>query len=170
MTIFVDGYNLIFAASKMMDGFDIRDTETARDKLLELLARFKALRHDRIVVFFDGGPKAAHLPRRQFVRSMEVVFSEAREEADSDIKNAVSHDADPKNIRVITSDAAISRFVTRYKSRVTHSREFLREVEEALLESALPQDEPMEKYEGTSPEEAEYWRDVFGEELDQKDH
>jgi len=162
MTIFVDGYNLIFAASRVMGKkFDIQDTEAARENLIELLARFRALTQDRIVVFFDGGPEAAHLPRRQFVRGMEVVFSQVRGEADADIKNAVCQHAEPGNLRVVTSDTGIARFVTRYGSRVTDSVEFLHEVQKALHENALPQDEPMEKYGEISPEEADYWRQVF---------
>lgn len=163
MTIFVDGYNLIFAAAKKIGGYDISRTEEAREKLLELLGKYKAARGDRIVVFFDGGPDAAHLPRHAFSHGMELVFSDANSDADTDIKNAVSHDDHPRNIRVITSDGAIRNFVKRYYAAVTDSFRFLDEVLLALQESALPQDEPMEKYEDASGDDVDYWMSVFGD-------
>lgn len=168
MTIFVDGYNLIFAASKRIGGFDISATEAARERLLDLLGKFKSVRSDRITVFFDGGPEAAHLPRRQFARGMEIIFSDAVSDADTDIKNAVSHNEQPRTIRVVSSDHAICDFVRRHGAQVTSSEDFLAEMNAALHESALPQDEPIEKYEGASPDEVEYWLGVFGEDEDEE--
>lgn len=166
MTLFVDGYNLIFAASRRMPGFDIERTEAAREKLLDLLVKYKAARPERILVFFDGGPEAAHLPRRQMVRGLDVLFSDVKSDADTDIKNAVSHDDNPRAIRVITSDMAIRNFVRRFGAVVTESEEFLREVDEALRESSLPQDEPLEKYQGGAADETDFWLRQFG--LDEK--
>ncbi len=161
MALFVDGYNLAFKA-----GFDKKQTEAAREKVLALLAKFKSLRSERVVVFFDGGPEAAHLPRFQRERGMEIIFSDARSDADSDIKAAVSHEADPRAIRVITSDAAIRRFVEHYGATVTDSGTFLEEVRESLKDSSLPENEPIEKYEGGADEDADYWMKIFGDEDD----
>ena len=164
MTVFVDGYNLIFAASTFMPGVNIRAIEASRAKLLNLLAKYKALRDDRVVVFFDGGAEAAHLPRRSFVLGMEVVFSESKSDADSEIKNAVSCHDTPRNIRVVTSDAEIRRIVERCGAQVTGSKEFLDELRELMAENEVPEDEPVEKYGGGSPDEdVNYWRKVFGE-------
>jgi hypothetical protein len=158
VTLFIDGYNLAFRA-----GCDKEHTEAAREKILALLAKFKTVRSERIVVFFDGGPEAAHLPRRQMARGMEVVFSEAKSDADSDIKAAVSREANPRAVIVVTSDAAIRRFVEHYGATVTDSAAVLEEVEAALKESSIPRDEPIEKYEGTAGDDAAYWLRVFGE-------
>ena len=162
MPLFVDGYNLIFAASRRLPGFDIVHTETARDNLLSLLAKYKSLHAERIMVFFDGGPEAAHLPRRTMVRGLDVLFSNPGVDADDDIKNTVSHDDNPRSIRVITSDNAIRIFVERCGASVTDSAEFLRSLQETLKEHSLPQDEPMEKYEGGAGGEMDYWLSIFG--------
>lgn len=163
MTLYIDGYNLIFAAaSRRMPGYDISRTEAARDTLLSLLNKYRSVRADHIMVFFDGGAEAAHLPRRQMQRGMDVLFSAVDSDADSDIKYAVSHDDQPRNIRVITSDAAIRNFVQRYGATVTESREFLDEVANVLRDSELPTDEPLEKYEGNATGETDYWMNVFG--------
>ena len=163
MTLFVDGYNVIFAAARKLPGFDMNQTEAAREALLSLLAKFRALRADRVVVFFDGGPDAAHLPRHLTARGMEVIFSEAQSDADSDIKAAVARESNPRAITVVTSDAAICRLVERYGATVTDSAAFLDEIEAALKESAIPRDEPIEKYQGSAGDDAAYWLRVFGE-------
>lgn len=162
MAIFVDGYNLIFAASKKMEGFDITRTEEAREHLLDLLAKFRTIHRERITVFFDGGPDAAHLPRRTLEKGLEIVFSEANSDADSDIKQAVSHHENPRGIRVVTSDRAIQAFVRRYGAEVTDSAAFLEEVDHTLHRESFPADEPIEKYEGPPPDEVDYWWKVFG--------
>jgi hypothetical protein len=161
--LFVDGYNVIFAASGKLPGFDMRRTEAARDALLSLLAKFRSVRPNRVVVFFDGGPEAAHLPRRQIARGMEVIFSEAQSDADSDIKEAISREANPRAVVVVTSDAAIRRSVARCGAIVTDSAAFIEEVEGALKESSIPPDEPIEKYEGAAGDDAAYWLRRFGE-------
>lgn len=163
MPIFVDGYNLIFAASRSLPGFDIQRTEAARDSLIDLLVKYKSLHADRIMVFFDGGPEAAHLPRRTMVKGLDVLFSEVGVDADEDIKNAVSHDDNPHGIRVVTSDNAIRAFVERCGASVVDSAEFLRSLQETLKEHDLPPDEPIEKYEGGSGGETDYWLKMFGE-------
>lgn len=162
MPIFVDGYNVIFAASRVMPGFDIVRTEAARDHLLDLLQKYKSLHKERIMVFFDGGPEAAHLPRRMLSRGLDVLFSNPGVDADEDIKYTVAHDDNPRGIRVITSDNAIRVFVERCGASVTDSAEFLRSVQESLKEHDLPPDEPMEKYEGGTGGETDYWMKVFG--------
>jgi predicted RNA-binding protein with PIN domain len=162
VTLFVDGYNLIFAAARKLPGFDMKQTEAAREALLALLAKFHSGRSDRVVVFFDGGPEAAHLPKRQSARGMEVIFSEAKSDADSDIKAAISHEANPRAVTVVTSDAAIRHFVERFGATVTDSAAFLEEIEAALKESAIPSDEPIEKYEGSGGDDMAYWLRVFG--------
>ncbi len=169
MPLFVDGYNLIFAASKRMKGFDITETEAARDRLVELLARYRSIRNDRIEVFFDGGTEAAHLPKHAARRGINIRFSDAQSDADSDIKLAVTRHDNPHNVRVISSDMAIQRFVRRYGAEVTDSEAFLQEIADALEDKSVPQDEPIEKYEDVPPDDIEYWLGVFGEELDDSD-
>lgn len=163
MIVFVDGYNLIFAASRRYPEFDPKRPESAREKLIELLSRHKGVSSDRIVIYFDGGPEAAHLPRRQMIRGLDIVFSEANSDADTDIKNAVSHDGNPSIIRVVTSDVAIQSFVKRYGAAVTDSDEYLDEIEETSDDDTPPKDEPIEKYEGGVGDDKNFWMRIFGE-------
>ncbi len=169
MPLFIDAYNLIHAAMRRLPGFEIKggDTQSARDSLLDLLAKFRAVKPDRIVVFFDGGPDAQHLPRHALARGMEIQFSDADADADTDIKHAVSRSDAPRSIRVVSSDTAIQVFVKRYGAKVIDSGSFLREIADVLEDQSIPADEPIEKYEGAqSDDETEYWLGVFGEEFE----
>ncbi len=96
------------------------------------------------------------------IRGMDVYFSEAHSDADTDIKNAISHETRPQEIRVVTSDASIQRFVRSRGATVIEAAAFLDEVEESLRENAPPPDEPIEKYEGGVGEDKDYWLRVFG--------
>jgi len=160
--IFVDGYNLIGAAARKLEGYSLAASEPSREKLLGLLARYKSLGSSRMLVFFDGGAESSHLPRRQFQRGLDVMYSDPKTTADDDIKHAVSHADLPHEIRVVTSDRAVQAFVKRFGAKVTESADFLDEIAQALDESALPSDEPIEKYEGTSDGETDYWLRIFG--------
>lgn len=167
MPLFIDGYNLIHAArNRRLSGYDLvrGETEPARDHLLDLLAKYRAARTDKIIVYFDGGSDADRLPGHAMERGMDIRFSSADSDADTDIKNAVSRHDNPRAVRVITSDVAIQKFVRRYGAQVTGSGDFLDEIFDALEDHAIPDNEPIEKYEGpSSNDETEYWLGVFGE-------
>jgi len=168
--LFIDGHNVIGAAAHFMPELDLNRNEESRDRLIGLLARYRMVKHDRILLFFDGGYGAAHLPRRSMERGVDILYSEADSDADSDIKNMVSHDGNPRAIRVVTSDIAIQRFVRRYGARVIDSGEFMRELQQTLEESSVPHDEPIEKYEGaSSQDEIDYWLNVFGEQKEEEE-
>jgi len=168
MDIFVDGHNLMFFAERMDARYSVERGEPARDALLGLLSRYVAVKGDKMVCFFDGGRTGGHLPRQTFGRGLQIVYSDPKSDADTEIKQKVATHDRPAEARVITSDNAIRRFVEKFGARVTGSREFLTEVKEVLNEAAQPSDEPMEKYgEAPDPDE-EYWLKVFGDGGDDK--
>ena len=162
MPVIVDGYNL-----KCADGqLDIPNLETARERVIELLARYSASRGVEVIVVFDGGVEAAHLPRHRTIHGLEVIYSSPGSSADTEIKRMVSTLDNPHNSKVVTSDREIQKFARRFGAQVVSSRDFLREVREAMRQKdEIPSDEPIEKY-GGDPDDADYWLDVFGEEED----
>ena len=166
MDVLVDGHNLMFAASRMDPRFAVERGEPAREELLAMLSRYQAARGDRILCFFDGGAGGQHLPRHTFGYGLQILYSDALSDADTEIKNHVSHHPSPRDVRVITSDNAIQDFVSGFGAAVAGSRTFLREVRELLAHEAPPDGEPVEKYEGADDAEADFWLGVFGEEED----
>ena len=162
MDIIVDGHNLLFFAARGNSRFAVERGEAARDELLGLLSRYHRVTGNRILCTFDGGARGAHLPRYAFGGGLQILYSPAESDADTEIKSLVSHHERPSTVRVITADNAIRVFVQGFGAQVTASRDFLTEVEEALTEDTIPADEPIEKYDGPGEDDLEYWADVFG--------
>jgi len=158
----IDGHNLMFFASRRNKRFAVERGEAARDELLGLLARYQKVKGGRVVCVFDGGLAGAHLPRRSMGVGVEVVYSPPESDADTEIKAMVARHAAPREVRVITSDNAIRAFVEKVGAAVSRSHDFLEEVDETLTDDTLPSDEPIEKYEGPSDDEADFWMGVFG--------
>jgi len=156
MTLIVDGYNLYFTG--LRPGDDPHDIRRARDLVIDRVSRYTAGRRTRALIFFDGGPAGQHMPRVQRVKGVELRFSDPRLDADNDIKHAVANWHNNEELRVITSDGNVARFVKRLGATVTSSQDFAAELN-ALFEEkeSTPRDEPIEKYQGADRAEVDYW-------------
>jgi len=168
MDIIVDGHNLLFFAARRDQRFAVERGEPARDELLGLLSRYHTVTGHRVLCTFDGGAAGAHLPRFGFGKGLQILYSPADSDADTEIKNLVAHHDAPRSVRVITGDNAIRVFVEGFGAQVISSRDFLNEIEETLNAETIPSDEPIEKYEETDDEDTDYWLGVFGD-IDEDD-
>lgn len=163
MTIIVDGYNFFFTGLDPADRGE--NIERARGMVIDAMTRYRAARIVDVIVFFDGGPAGSHMPRVQRDRGIEIHFSDPGRDADSDIMQAVSRWHNPSELRVITSDREIARFVARFQVAVTSSQDFAAELRQLEKEDdSIPRGEPVEKYE--PPEkpprgEVEFWLREF---------
>ena len=163
--LIVDGYNFYFTG--LRPGDNPRDIRHAREVVIDLISRYVAGRRMRAVVFFDGGPAGQHMPRVQHMKGIEVRFSDPKIDADADIKHAVAHWHNDEEIRVVTSDNSVARFVRRFGATVTKSQDFAAELNALYAEKkeeTRPGDEPIEKYEGPGKGEVDYWLRVFKQE------
>jgi predicted RNA-binding protein with PIN domain len=99
----VDGMNVI--GSRPTGWW--RDRRGAMRELVEALERFAAATGDEVTVVFDGRP--FDLAGDE----VEVLFASRRgpNAADDDIAALAERDADPAGLRVVTSDADLSRRV-----------------------------------------------------------
>ncbi len=167
MELVVDGHNLMFAASELDERYNVERGEAAREEVLALLARYQAAKGDRILCFFDGGRGGDGLPRYTFGHGLQIIYSDPRSDADTEIKNHVARHHSPAEVVVVTSDNAIQAFVRKLGVEAIPSQEFLRRVRGLLAESGHPDDEPPEKYEGADDDETDFWMRVFG--LDDED-
>lgn len=162
MELLVDGHNLMFAASESDERYNVERGEAAREEVLALLARYQAIKGDRILCFFDGGAGGGGLPRHTFGHGLQIVYSDPKSDADTEIKNHVARHHAPSQVLVVTSDNAIQAFVRRLGVETIPSQRFLRRMRELLAESGHPDDEPPEKFDGADDEEADFWMRVFG--------
>jgi len=158
--LIVDGYNLYFTG--LHPGEAPTDARRAREAVIDAVSRYAAARRVKAVVFFDGGPAGQHMPRRRHEKGLEVRFSDPRLDADNDIKHAVTRCRPREEVRVVTSDREIARFVKRLGAKVTRAQDFAAELRAfSTGRDARPRGEPVEKYEGPGAAEVDYWLREF---------
>jgi predicted RNA-binding protein with PIN domain len=126
----IDGYNLahrIPAIAAMLGS----DLERARERLVDRLAGFAAVRRARVTVVFDGtGFKGS---RGQGFKGVEVVYSRSPESADKRIMALIERERKVRSWVVVSSDNAIKRHARDYGAKIMTSDEFA-----ALLDAPPP--------------------------------
>ena len=163
MRFIIDGYNLIF--SRRRPGRPLRqmNIEAARESLLSLLSRYRAVTGDTLVVFFDGSREATGFLRRERVNGVDIVFSYPDATADEEIKAHVEEIKARSGVYVVSSDNSLKTFARRCGLQVIDSQVFMAQVRRALgrRHERSGADEPVEKYQGPSRADVEYWLKVF---------
>ncbi len=105
--IIIDGYNLI-RQSHVFSELDRQDLQTARDALVETLARYKRIKPHNITVVFDGATAPTDVSNRTRRRGIDIRFSRHGESADSVIKRMARREGE--RALVVSSDQEIIHF------------------------------------------------------------
>lgn len=100
-----------------------RDRQAAMRRLVKELAGFASAAGRPVTVVFDGRPFELEAPD-----GLEVVFASrrGRNAADDDIAELVRRDAAPADLKVVTSDADLSRRVGELGAQVMGAASFRR--------------------------------------------
>lgn len=156
----VDGYNLIHREPMLRVLLD-NDPELAREKLIGLLAEFRAARQIRLTVVFDGRAGTG-LDAHTLALGVGVVYARYPESADDRIVALVCRSPHPRALTVVSSDRAL---VARARDRgagALDSDEFLARIRAARSGPAGPrpsaEGEKPEMKPGDSAEWADYFR------------
>ncbi|MFF5996338.1 NYN domain-containing protein [Lysinibacillus sp. KU-BSD001] len=134
--LLVDGYNMI-GAWKALRSLRDENFEDARDRLVELMAEYKAVKGWRVIVVFD-----AHLvpgTEQLYVKhDIEVIYTRKNETADERIEK-LSHDLKGRKIQihVATSDMTEQNVVFGYGALRKSAREL--EIEMGIIQSDISQ-------------------------------
>ena len=134
--LLVDGYNMI-GAWKALRSLRDENFEDARDRLVELMAEYKAVKGWRVIVVFD-----AHLvpgTEQLYVKhDIEVIYTRKNETADERIEK-LSHDLKGRKIQihVATSDMTEQNVVFGYGALRKSAREL--EIEMGIIQSNISQ-------------------------------
>lgn len=132
--LLVDGYNMIGAWKELRD---LRDSnlEEARNRLLELMAEYKAALGWRVIVVFD----AYHVPgvESSFVqRALEVIYTRKNETADERIEKLTTELKGRKvQIYVATSDMTEQNVIFGQGALRKSAREL--EIELEIIQSGI---------------------------------
>ncbi|MGR3219827.1 MAG: NYN domain-containing protein [Candidatus Anammoxibacter sp.] len=162
MLIVIDGYNLIFTVSDLEKHVKVNDIEEAREILISVLIRYKAIKRYNIVLVFDSSHNYSDKPTREGTSGIEIVYAKYSKDADTEIKQMIMHCENPGNALVITNDNDIRKFVQKNRSKVLDCKSFYSEIAKTLgwNKKGLPS-EYRSKYEGASNTENEYWLNIF---------
>lgn len=134
--LLVDGYNMIGAWKELRPLKD-KYFEDARDKLIELMAEFKAVKGWRVIVVFD-----AHLvpgtEQLYMQHDIEVIYTRKNETADERIEK-LSHELKGRKIQihVATSDMTEQNVVFGHGALRISAREL--EIELEIIQSKISQ-------------------------------
>ncbi|WP_431030559.1 NYN domain-containing protein [Lysinibacillus sp. LZ02] len=134
--LLVDGYNMI-GAWKALRSLRDENFEDARDRLVELMAEYKAVKGWRVIVVFD-----AHLvpgTEQLYVKhDVEVIYTRKNETADERIEK-LSNDLKGRKIQihVATSDMTEQNVVFGYGALRKSAREL--EIEMGIIQSNISQ-------------------------------
>jgi len=101
--LLVDGYNIIFAWKeyKELAGVNI---DSARDKLLDLLSNYQAIRNIKIIVVFDAYKLKGYTGETIKYNNIEVVFTKENQTADTCIEQMAHKMGRKYDVTVATSD------------------------------------------------------------------
>lgn len=158
MPVIIDGYNLLRLVEK------VSETQTLTDvAMCRIVSDY--LRHIGQIgeVVFDGiGPREKAV--FQNLPNLEVTFSGSQTEADSVIETRITANTAPKRLIVVSSDhriqnAALKRKAVSLKCEVFWA-EMMQTLAKVLRKRKLA--EPLEKRQGITEAETEYWLKVFG--------
>lgn len=129
--LLVDGYNIINAWDILKDAQKI-SLETAREKLIEIMADYSAQMGIRVVIVFDAH-QVKNIRRTSYnIYGVEVIFTKEGETADHYIEKVVEAIGRVEKVRVATSDWVEQQIVLARGAARISARELYNEVKEMI--------------------------------------
>lgn len=138
LRIIIDGYNLI-RQSTTLRSYDNLGIAKGREKLIEMLAHYRTVKHHPMVVVFDGWQEGDLTEQRTKEKGIDIIYSKRGEKADEVIKRLVVNSKE--ELIVVTSDREITQFCQGRRCEVISSPSF----EEKMELSSLAQMKGLEE-------------------------
>lgn len=124
MHYLLDGYNILFTC---LD--DSKDFSKTRASLISYLQKsFKSLKLSGLLVF-DGFHRQDEESGRGYESPLEIMYSPKGQTADSFIVEQISLSKNPKDVKVVTNDAGLTRRARSLGAHVQKNHEFLKVLE-----------------------------------------
>ncbi len=126
--IFIDGYNLLWAADTHRPGNAIRNFEGSRDALIERLAEHTGLAKHQVTLIFDAHKTDAACESSERRGNITVMFTRQGKTADAVIRELCQqyrHGA-----IVVSSDREVARYAEKKGCGVLGSHEFNRLIDD----------------------------------------
>ena len=123
----VDGYNVIFAWEELA-ALAKENIDSARDKLLDILCNYQAVKKEELIVVFDAYRVKGHHVEYLDYHNIHVVYTAEAETADRYIERFAHENGRKYDITVVTSDGQEQIIVMGQGCNLFSSREFETEV------------------------------------------
>jgi len=141
--LIVDGYNVIGAWAELKRVQREATIELARDRLVESLSSYVAVRRYETIVVFDAYGQAQPAHQESTSAGIEVCFTAWGETADTWIERCCAeHRGSRKRLRVATSDRVQQLVVSGYGAEWMSAQQLLREVKQTAAELRSLQQRP----------------------------
>ncbi len=132
---YIDGYNVIHHSS-LLQPLAKQSFETAREALIEKVARFCAATGAPAKIVFDGrGRRTEPSPPSQSTPGLEVLYSPGHKTADALIERIVYTAADRRSIIVVSGDRGIRTLCRSLGALVMEPDNFLSTIRESDRET-----------------------------------
>src|SRR5205807_1016138 len=114
-----DGYNVMHARGLMDRKFGPDGLRKARHRfLVDLADSLDQADAQATTVVFDARTPPDHLPNRQKLRGITIIFAVGDESADARIVSMINAHSAPKSLTAISTDRQIRQAAERRKSKV----------------------------------------------------
>jgi uncharacterized protein len=167
----IDGYNVMHAGGRLGAKLGREGFRRARRRFLDDLV--DALGSDRAgqtTVVFDARVPPGDFPVQATYRGLHLVFALGDEDADSRLELMIAHEANPRNLTVVSSDRRIRQAAARRRANPLTADDFwvwlddLRE-QGAIAKATQPRrsGEPS-SHDETDPlpiDDSEFWLEAF---------
>ncbi|HHX22988.1 MAG TPA: NYN domain-containing protein [Thermoanaerobacterales bacterium] len=128
--LLVDGYNIINAWPELNNEMKKVNLESARDKLIDIMADYSASMAISVVVVFDAHQVDKSRRTRYRINGVDVIYTKVGETADHYIEKVVDAIGRETRVRVATSDWIEQQIILgRGASRIS-AREFYEEIKQ----------------------------------------
>ena len=141
-SLIIDGYNLAFAWKEVRPVL-LQNQQKGRERMLDLLRRYKKATGQEVLVVFDG-PKESSQSRRQTIQGIKTAYSAFPKTADDDIRKMVQACPDKGRLLVISSDNQVSGFARRRNVETMGSAAFAQKAEQVLAGSSQTDEKPQQ--------------------------
>jgi len=146
--LLVDGYNMIGAWPELTK-LAAENLEDARDRLVDMLAEYRAFSGKRVIVVFDAH-QVPGTGNRHLKSGVEVIYTREKETADECIERLAGELSGPRTVlQVATSDYTEQRVAFGRGALRLSARELLFAVEESRASICRKLEEPRLPRQGT---------------------
>jgi uncharacterized protein len=162
-TYLIDGYNLLHVMGLMAPRLGPHGLESARARLIGLIAGAMEKDAAAVTVVFDGTGGIGHAASEPSKRGIQILFSPGKQEADDVIERQILRSSAPKDLHVVSDDRRIRSAARRRHCHALGCEAFLKFLDRYRQQRRQQELQTPEKVENLSAEQTEAWIAEFGD-------